>query len=201
MARKYRMKILWKIISVLGIILLAIVVNAVFYLASYQYKTVAKIDRGESVNLYEVVNIMSLHAGICTMGSLYCPDAAYANFRMLTTREDTIYMHSDKWLTAKVIERFRANKLGRMAWNGDADYAFKSKEKNAAILLNYCYLNIENVKGKECYTATCEYTWSQPSKTTFNLGVIKITIFEQLFYELQKRGILHPYTLVCYYER
>ncbi len=188
-------------ITVFGVVLLGIVLNAVFYLVSGQYKTVAKIDRGEEISLYEVASIMSLHAGICTVGSVYCPEAAYANFRMLTTREDTIYMHSDKWLTPKVKERFRANKLGRMAWNGDADYAYNSKEKNAAILLNYCYLNTRRIKGKDCYTAACEYSWVAPSKTTFNLGFIKIVVFEQLFYELQKRGILHPYTLVCYYEQ
>lgn len=188
-------------VSILGVALLAIVLNAVFYLVNGQYKTVAKIDRGKGVSLYEVASIMSLHAGICTVGSVYCPDAAYANFRMLTTREDTIYMHSDKWLTPKVMERFRANKLGYMAWNGDADYAYNSKEKNAAILLNFCYLNTKRIKGKECYTAACKYSWVAPSKTTFNLGFIKIVVFEQLFYELQKRGILHPYKLVCYYEQ
>ncbi len=161
----------------------------------------AKIDRDERINLYEKMSILSLHVEICAVGCFYCPDAAYANFRMLTTKEDTIYKHSDEWLTPKVKERFRTGKLGKMAWNGNVDYAFNSKEKDAAILLNYCYLNIENIKGKDCYTATCEYTWRQPSKTTFNLGFVKITVFEQLFYELEKCGILHPYTLVCYYER
>lgn len=195
------MKKLKEVIRVSGIILLAVVLNAVFYLVSFQYKTVAKIDQGERISLYEKMSILSLHAGMCTVGSLYCPDAAYANFRMLTTKEDTIYMHDDEWLTPKVKERFRTNRLGKMAWNGNVDYAFNSKEKDAAILLNYCYLNIENIKGKDCYTATCEYTWRQPSKTTFNLGFVKITVFEQLFYELEKCGILHPYTLVCYYER
>lgn len=194
------MKKLKEVIRVSGIILLAIVLNAVFYLVSFQYKTVAKIDQGERISLYEKMSILSLHAGMCTVGSLYYPDAAYANFRMLTTREDTIYMHNDKWLSPKIKARFSKHRLGKMAWNGDVDYAFNSKEKNAAILLNYCYLDIRNIKGKDCYTASCEYTWKQPSKTTFNLGPIKITVFEQLFYELEKCGILHPYTLVCYYE-
>lgn len=191
------------IISILVIVAIGLLValNAVYYLASYQYKTVAKIERGERINAYEKFSILSLHLGICSVGSLYCPDAAYANFRMLTTNKDTIYMHSDKWLTPKIKERFRTNKLGKMAWDGNVDYAASSKEKNAAILLNYCYLNVEKIDGKNCYTAACPYTWRQPSRTTFNLGFVKIVIFEQLFYELEKSGILHPYTLVCYYEQ
>lgn len=194
-----RKKVIRRILLTIALAIIMVGFNAIFYLTIYQYKTAAKIDKGQSINWYEKFSIMSLHAGICTVGSLYCRDAAYANFRMLTTREDTIYMHNDKWLSPKIKARFSKHRLGKMAWNGDVDYAFNSKEKNAAILLNYCYLDIRNIKGKDCYTASCEYTWKQPSKTTFNLGPIKITVFEQLFYELEKCGILHPYTLVCYY--
>lgn len=194
------MKQLKRLLKILSIIIAIGMANVCFYLIYYQYKTVEKINKNIPISLYEKVSILTLHAGIYTVGSIYCPDAGYANFRMLT-KQDTVYIHNKKWLSPKIRQRFKENNLGKMAWNGNKDYAFNSKEKDAAILLNYCYLKVKNINGKPCYVAECPYTWKQPSKTQFNLGFIKITVFEQLFYELEKEGILHPYTLVCYYEK
>ena len=194
------MKYLKRMLIIFVITLTIIVANGLFYLFYYQYNTVEKINKNIPVNIYEKVSILTLHTGLYTIGSLYCPNAGYANFKMLT-KQDTVYIHNDKWLSPKIRHRFKDKRLGRMAWNGNKDYTFNSKEKNAAILLNYCYLKIKNINGKECYVAECPYTWKQPSKTESNLGFIKITVFEQLFYELEKEGILHPYTLICYYEK
>lgn len=188
-----------KIVKIIVCSIALIILNGLFYLFYYQYKTVAKIKNGESINVYETLSILSLHSGICTLGSFYCPDAASAHLKMLTTNEDTVYMHTNSWFTPKIKERFKTNKLGKMAWNGNIDYS--SNEKDAAILLNYCYLDIQIINGKECYTATCPYNWSKPSKTQFKLGILTITIYEELFHELEKKNILHPYTLVCYYEK
>ena len=55
--------------------------------------------------------------------------------------------------------------------------------------------------GKLCYVAECDYTWKVPSKTTFKVtDSFSIVVYEQLFYELEKAGILHPFKLICYYE-
>ena len=195
-----RKKRIWKGILVLVVLILLIAGNAIYFLACHQYKTVEKIEQGKGTNLYEKASILTLHAGICTVGSLYCPDAGWANLKMLTSRKDTIYLHSKNWLSPEIRQRFKENKLGRMAWNGNKDYAISSEEKDAAILLNYCYLKRREINGKLCYAAECHYTWERPSRTQFNLGFMTITVYEQLFYELEKCGILHPYTLVCYYE-
>ena len=194
------MKQIKRLLKILAIIVIVSILNGVFYLFYYQYKTVDKITKNIPINLYEKASILTLHTGLYTLGSIYCTDAGYANFKMLT-KQDTVYIHNNKWISPKIRKRFKENKLGKMAWNGNKDYAINSKEKNAAILLNYCYLKNKVINGKLCYVAECPYTWKQPSETTFNLGFIKITIFEQLFYQLEKEGILHPYTLVCYYEK
>lgn len=194
------MNLLKRLIKILIIIVIIGILNGIFYLTNYQYKTVEKINKNVPINLYEKVSILTLHTGLYTIGSLYCADAGYANFKMLT-KQDTVFIHNNKWLSPKIKQRFKNNNLGRMAWNGNKDYAFNSKEKNAAILLNYCYLKTRIINDKPCYVAECHYTWKQPSKTVFNLGFIKITVFEQLFYELEKEDILHPYILVCYYEK
>ena len=121
---------------------------------------------------------------------------------MHITRKDTVYLHSDRWITPKVRARLEKEQWGKMVWNGDNDYAFRSPEKDGAILLNWCTLGEQVIDGKPCYTATCDYTWKVPSKTTFKLtDNISIVPYEQLFYELEKIGLLHPFKLVCYYEK
>lgn len=189
-------KLLIKIL--LGVVIL-VLLNAFYYFLHHQYKTADKIHKGESINLYEKASILTLHTAVYTLGYLYCPDAAYGVFKMYT-KNDTVYRHSDRWLSPKVMDRFNKNIEGKMAWNGDIAYKWNSPERHAAITLNYCYLKKRKINGKMCYTAECPYTFKVPSKTTIDLGFFSIVIFEELFYELEKIGILHPFTMVCYYE-
>lgn len=192
-----------KVVFTLITILTIIIGNGCYWLFSdIQTKCVAKIANGRETPLYEKASILSLHIGICNVGALYCPEAAWANFKMLVTDKDTVYLHSDKWITPKIKSRFENGQLGRMAWNGDTDYAFRSPEKNGTILLNWCMLSEQLIDGKPCYVAECDYTWKIPSKTTFKLtDDISVVLYEQLFYELEKTGLLHPFKLICYYEK
>lgn len=192
-----------KIIIFLLLIGSIIVSNGCYWLFSdIQTKCVEKISNKQETSFYEKASILTLHLGICTVGSLYCYEAAIANMRMLFTSKDTIYLHSDKWITPKIKQRFANRQFGKMAWNGDVDYAFKSPEKDAAILLNWCELKEQTINGKLCYTAACDYTWKCPSKTTFKItDNFSIVLYEEQFYELEKVGILHPYKLICYYEK
>jgi hypothetical protein len=190
---------------VIGLFSLFIIVvsNACYWLFSdIQFKCAEKIAKGYNTSIYEKASILSLHLGICTIGTLYCPEAAYANFKMLTTKEDTVYIHSNNWITPKIIQRFNNKQFGKMSWNGNIDYAFNSPERNGAVLLNWCILKEQIISGKLCYVAECDYTWKVPSRTEFKITEnFKIILYEQLFYELEKCGILHPYKLKCYYEK
>ena len=192
-----------KVLTSVLIFIVAVIGNASYWLCSdIQTRCVEKIARGESTSFYDKFSILSLHLGICTVGAIYCPEAAYANFKMLVTDKDTVYLHSDNWITPKIKERFEKNQLGRMAWNGDTDYAFSSPEKDGAVLLNWCTLKDQEILGKPCYVAECDYTWKVPSRTTFKItDKFSIVVYEQLFYELEKIGILHPFKLICYYEK
>lgn len=192
-----------KILINLLIILLLIFGNGCYWLFSdIQTRCVEKIANNQSTSFYDKASILTLHLGICTAGAFYCKEAAWANLKMLTTNNDTVYLHSDKWITPKIRKRFESNKLGKMTWNGDVDYAFKSPEKDGAILLNGCLLKEQVIDDKLCYTAECDYTWKQPSKTTFKItDNFSIVVYEQLFYELEKIGLLHPFKLICYYEK
>lgn len=196
-------RILSRTLLTLGVIAVLIVGNGCYWVFSdIQIRCAEKIAEGRETSLYEKASILSLHLGICTVGALYCPDAAYANFMMLITRKDTVYLHSDKWITPKVKARLENQQWGKMAWNGDIDYAFRSPERDGAVPLNWCTLGEQAIDGKPCYTATCDYTWKVPSKTTFKLtDDISIVLYEELFYELEKTGLLHPFKLICYYEK
>jgi hypothetical protein len=166
-----------------------------------QTRCIKKIESNQPISVYEKASILTLHAGICTVGVFYCKEAAYANFKMLITDKDTVYMHSENWITPKIKARFKNKELGRMTWNGNVDYAFSSPEKDGAILLNWCELKEQTIDGKPCYVAECDYTWKVPSKTTFKVtDSFSIVLYEHLFYELEKMGILHPFKLICYYE-
>ena len=197
------MKIAKKVLIILTVMVGLILGNECYWLFSdIQTKCAEKIANGQTTTFYEKASILSLHMGICSLGALYCKDAAWANLKMLTTNKDTVYMHNDNWITPKIKARFENGQLGKMAWNGDADYAFKSTEKNGAILLNWCMLDEQVIDGKLCYVAECDYTWKVPSKTTFKITKnIEVVLYEQLFYELEKVGLLHPFKLVCYYEK
>ena len=196
-------RILSRTLLPLGVIVALIIGNGCYWVFSdIQTQCAEKIIEGRETSLYDKASILSLHLGICTVGSLYCPDAAYANFMMLITRKDTVYLHSDKWITPKVKACLENQQWGKMVWNGDIDYAFRSPERDGAVLLNWCTLGEQSIDGKPCYTAACDYTWKVPSKSTFKLtDNISIVLYEQLFYELEKVGILHPYKLVCYDEK
>ena len=107
---------LLRILLALIIIVALIVGNGCYWVFSdVQTRCAEKIDEGCETSLYDKASILSLHLGICTVGALYCPEAAYANFMMLITRKDTLYMHSDNWITPKVRARLEKEQWGRMA--------------------------------------------------------------------------------------
>ena len=113
-----------KVIICFLIALLLITTNICYWVFSdIQTKCVEKIDKGYEISLYEKISILTLHLGICSVGTLYCSEAAHMNFKMLTTKKDTVYLYSNKWLTPKIKKRFKNHQLGKMAWNGDTDYA------------------------------------------------------------------------------
>ena len=106
------------------------------------------------------------------------------------------------WITPKIKTRFENNQLGKITCNDNNDYAFNSPEKDGAILLNWCILIERVIDGKQCYVAECNYSWKCPSKTTFKITEwLSVVLYEQLFYELEKEGLLHPFKLLCYCEK
>lgn len=163
-------RILSRTLLTLGVIVALIIGNGCYWVFSdIQTQCAEKIIEGHETSLYDKASILSLHLGICTVGALYCQEAAYANFMMLITRKDTVYLHSDKWITPKVKARLENQQWGKMAWNGDIDYAFRSPEKDGAILLNWCTLASRPLRAnhatRQRTTTPGRYPARQPSSS------------------------------------
>lgn len=188
------------IVALLVILGIALLNSAYWLFSDKQDRCIEKINSGKNLSVYELASLATLHMGICTVGWLYCPLAAEANMKMWTTRKDTVYIESRSWVSPKIRKRIRNNEWGKVAWDGNEAYQPSSPEKTAALTLNWCMLKKMTIKDKPCVAAVCDYTWEKPSKTQFHLGFATIRVYEQLFYELEKRHVLHKFKLVCYYE-
>lgn len=104
-----------RVILFLFIVIGLIFANGCYWLFSdIQTQCIKKIESNRPISFYEKASILTLHAGICTVGAFYCKEAAYANFKMLITDEDTVYMHSENWITPKIKARFKNRELGRI---------------------------------------------------------------------------------------
>ena len=67
------------IIILFFVIIVIIISNGFYWLCSdIQTKCVEKIANNQELSLYEQGSILTLHLGICTVGSFYCSEAAYA---------------------------------------------------------------------------------------------------------------------------
>ena len=75
-------------------------------------------------------------------------------------------------------------------------------QKKWCYIVELVYFRQKKIDGRQCYVAECDYTWKVSSKTTFKItDKFSIVLYEQLFYELEKIGILHSFKLICYYEK
>lgn len=198
-------KVIITIAVTIAIVISAIFANGCYYVFYGQFKTVDKIHNNIQISLYEKCSIYTMHMATYTFGWVYSPEAAYCNLLMCFPHNKNykVYYNTDCWLTPKIRSHIKNKEYGKITWSGNAhsgqigDYNIKSPEHRAAILLNWCILD----ETPKYYTATCEYSYKVPSATEFYVGKLKIIINEQLFYELEKCGWLHPYILVCYVDK
>lgn len=143
--------------------------NGCYYVFYGQHLSADKLRRGEELNKYEIGSIYSMHLGICAIGWIYSPEA---------TKE--IIGMSFKKNRDKV---------------GDKSYSFLDSDHRLALAVNpgylwrdrdYVYLEVP-VHYPVCYNT--------------HIGVTKnyhVTVHECLFSYLEKKRILHPYTVIYY---
>ena len=82
-------KIVISFLLILGII----IGNGCYWIFSdIQTKCAKDITNGKPLSCYDKASILTLHLGICTIGSLCCKDAAWANlFELPTIKLSKVY--------------------------------------------------------------------------------------------------------------
>lgn len=172
--------------------LVLVFINAAYFTTCQQAHTADKIDRGEDINLYEILSIYSLHCGICILGDFISPNAAIEQRGMTFKRDDVRYYFHDFTEDSEYLaDRIKNRKLGRVTWRS------YDNDLNAALAFNGGELiKFHHKNGVEYYGLKVDVNYNKPSKTNISLGAFTVTIYEQLFGKLQEYGWLHPYTMI-----
>lgn len=190
-----------KRIIITVISLLAIVFgNGCYYVFRGQIKSMAKLERGAELNLYEKCSIYTMHIALWSLGWPMSPQAARECFMLHFPQKDTVFidMHLNSPRIESAVASLKKRPVGssvRVAWNGADAYSLASPEHKAAIAVNPCRVVKE---WQESYMYTCSVyslmQYPRKSNTVFTLGSIRIPVQEGLFRYLQDKGWLSCFT-------
>lgn len=128
-------KIKW--ICALLFVILLLVCNQIYYLASLQFKCTDKINRGEDLNLYEIASALQTHTAFWMFGWVVSWPTAVSCFEKQFHMTKPIYTpaikDNEQVIAAK--EKLRKAKSGkiRLAW--------KRYEDETSIYLNGAYIS------------------------------------------------------------
>jgi len=182
------------------LVLFAVVfLNGCYYVFWGQKTSVQKIREGKELNLYEIGSIYTMHMAICIVGWIFSPEATTEIIGMSfkKNRDKVIRKESDFFLKYPIIQDQYQNQYSRkkIAFNGNKSYSLLDSDHRLALAVNPGYLWRDN--GCVYLEAPIHY----PVCYNTHIGITKsfrITINECLFSYLERKGILHPYTIVYY---
>lgn len=178
--------------------------NGCYYVFHGQYKSVEKLQQGEELNLYECCSIYSMHCAVWMFGWPLSPEAAKECFKLHFPQDEHVaigasYKFHESLKLQEAYEYLKDKPLDTevyVTWDGNEDYSIKSSEHRTAIAVNPCRVikAMEHKSGNR-YMACVEASMIYPkySKTTFDCGKFKITLYEGLFRYLQDKGWLSTY--------
>lgn len=121
----------------------AVFINGCYYVFCHQDKSMAKIQQGKELNLYECCSIYTMHMAVWMFGWPLSPEAARECVLLHFPREDDDlvrfkasrgFMKSPKLRAA--VEYLSDKQSGasvHVAWKASKDYALYSPEHRAAI--------------------------------------------------------------------
>lgn len=186
-------------------------INGCYFVFCHQDKSMAKIQRGEDLNLYECCSIYTMHMAVWMFGWPLSPEAARECFLLHFPHEDDDlvrfkasrgFMKSPKLRTA--VEYLSDKQSGasvHVAWKASKDYALYSPEHRAAIAVNACDVikgEVDKTTGDYEIRIRCAMVYPKYSRTEFNLGKFSIWIQEGLFRYLEERGWISRYIAEYY---
>lgn len=201
-----------KITLISLLVLVAVIfINGCYFVFCHQDKSMAKIQQGEDLNLYECCSIYTMHMAVWMFGWPLSPEAARECFLLHFPREDDDlvrfkasrgFMKSPKLRTA--VEYLSDKQSGasvHVAWKASKDYALYSPEHRAAIAVNACDVikgEVDKTTGDYEIRIRCAMVYPKYSRTEFNLGKFSIWIQEGLFRYLEERGWISRYIAEYY---
>lgn len=175
---------------VIGFIVL-LTINQVFYLTRVQFNCTEKIERGEDLNLYEILSAYQTHTALWMFGGFFYPNTAYLCFCKQFFIIDP-WWHSELKDNAETIE---AKKELDSLYKQDPNHrhkirlTWKNYKDDTSIFLNGSYISkvIIGEKGDE----TWAYTYDVHSD--YKPGIIKvgpITLCETVLDYLENKHII-----------
>ena len=197
-----------KITLISLLIIVAIVfVNGCYFVFCHQDKSMAKIQQGNGLNLYECCSVYTMHMAVWMFGWPLSPEAARECYKLHFPQQDTVELKTTNAIyspkIAEACESLSDKPAGTsviVAWNGNKDYALKSPEHRAAIALNPCKITRVEDENSLFNTATLykvkitsPMIYPEYSRTIFDFKHFKFTIHEGLFRYLQDKGWLSKY--------
>lgn len=175
-------KIKW--ICALLFVILLLVCNQLYYLASLQFKCTDKINRGEDLNLYEIASALQTHTAFWLFGwTVSLPTAVSCLEKQFLATSFLDPEIKDNELVIEAKKKLKAQKSGkiRLAWSKYTD--------ETSIYLNGSYISYYVDDGRPYYLYEVPLDYKP--------GIIEINdikISETVFDYLENKKILSVFT-------
>lgn len=200
--------------TIIGLLVLVAAVfgNGCYYVfLGGQDRSMAKIQAGEELNLYECCSIYTMHMALWMFGWPLSPEAAWECFLLNFPYEDDDvvrfraskgFMKSPKLQDAvEYLSDKPAGASVHVTWKASEDYALRSPGHRAAIAVNACDVikgEVDKATGSYEIIIRCAMVYPEYSRTEFNLGAFSVWIHEGLFRYLEERGWISRYIAEYY---
>lgn len=181
------MKHFKKILATIGIIFCIVFANGIYYVFWGQDKSVAKLDSGEELNLYECCSIYSMHCAVWMFGWPISPEAAHEALLLHVPHKNNVTIESDFFLHSNKMSK--DNK--KLSWKLSS-YNKIDNELRYSIALNSTNTKITRTKSSTTCSLFIAYS-------DYVSSVCSLPIRTKLFRYLQDINWLHPYhiTYIC----
>lgn len=174
--------------------------NGFYYVFFGQHKSMAKLEGGAELNLYEKCSIYTMHVALWTLGWPFSPQAARECFMLHFPQKDTVSigMHLSSPRIESAVASLKDRPIGssvKVSWDGYDAYSLASPEHKAAIAVNPCRI-VKEWQESFMYSCSVYSSMQYPlkSNTVITLGSIRIPLQEGLFRYLQDKGWLSCFT-------
>lgn len=186
-------KILVSILILFVSIFTVVFANSCYFVFCHQDKSMAKIQQGKELNVYECCSIYTMHIAVWMFGWPLSPEAASEAYRMhFKVDNDIRWSSNTDFLNSKVVTsnpNFKEKKPFKVSWPIDLTQIPKDELKYALAYNTNNTQVLFTQNGNPILEYTVEY-----QNVKYDFGCIPI--YTGLFKYLQEIDWLHPYKMV-----